>query len=172
VIVGTIPPLEGDMIITVADLGDGVVDGLDVLELATAVLMRNFELLRRRSDVYSELDKAEYLLLRTLDQLGPTDIGSLAAAVGLDPSTAGRQVAGMESRDLVDRTPSPEDRRRSMIVPTEAGRQRMEATRARRRAATAEMLADWTDEELQQLGELLTRYNKAIAERFLQPDKD
>jgi hypothetical protein len=48
----------------------------------------------------------------------------------------------------------------------------MEATRARRRAATAEMLADWTDEELQQLGELLTRYNKAIAERFLQPDKD
>lgn len=160
------------MIITVADLGDGVVDGLDVLELATAVLARNFELLRRRSDVYTELDKAEYLLLRTLDQLGPTDIGSLAAAVGLDPSTAGRQVAGMEGRDLVDRTPSPDDRRRSMIAPTEAGRQRMTATRARRRAATAEMLADWTDEELQQLGDLLTRYNKAIADRYLQPDKD
>jgi DNA-binding MarR family transcriptional regulator len=155
------------MIVTVADLCDDVPDGLDVLELASAVLMRNFELLRRRSDVYSELDRAEYLLLRTLDQLGPTDIGSLAAAVGLDPSTAGRQVAGMESRHLVDRAPSVQDRRRSIIAPTGAGRHRMEATRARRRAATADLLAGWTDEELQQLGELLTRYNKAIADRFL-----
>ena len=39
---------------TIADPSDG--DGLDVLEMATAVLMRNFELLRRRSAVYKELD--------------------------------------------------------------------------------------------------------------------
>ena len=57
-------------------------EALDVLELATAVLARNFELLRRRSDVYKELDKSEYLLLRTLDQIGPVDISSLASAVG------------------------------------------------------------------------------------------
>ena len=42
---------------------------LDEIELATAVLTRNFELLRRRSDVYTDLDRAEYLLLRTLDDL-------------------------------------------------------------------------------------------------------
>ncbi|HEX3647665.1 MAG TPA: MarR family transcriptional regulator, partial [Pseudonocardiaceae bacterium] len=136
------------------------------------VLMRNFELLRRRSDVYAELDRAEYLLLRTLDQFGPTDIGSLAAAVGLDPSTAGRQVAVMAGRDLVEREPSPDDRRRSMIAPTDEGRRRMAATRFRRRAATADMLADWTDEELLQLGDLLTRYNKAVADRFLDREQD
>ena len=155
------------MAATVADLCDGVEDGLDVLELATAVLMRNFELLRRRTDTYADLDRAEYLLLRTLDQLGPTDIGSLAAAVGLDPSTAGRQVAGMESRELVDRTPAAEDRRRSIIAPTAEGRRRMEQTRFRRRESAAEMLADWSEEELRELAMLLTRYNKAVADRYL-----
>jgi DNA-binding MarR family transcriptional regulator len=155
------------MVATVADLCDGVDDGLDVLELATAVLMRNFELLRRRSDVYAELDRAEYLLLRMLDQIGPTDIGSLAAAAGVDPSTAGRQVAVLQSHGLVDRAAAADDRRRSIVVPTEEGRHRMEATRTRRRAAAAEMLSDWSADELHQLGSLLTRYNKAVADRYL-----
>jgi DNA-binding MarR family transcriptional regulator len=155
------------MAATVADLCDGVEDGLDVLELATAVLMRNFELLRRRSDAYADLDRAEYLLLRTLDQLGPTDIGSLAAAVGLDPSTAGRQVAVMESRALVDRAPAEDDRRRSIVATTADGRRRMELTRARRREGAAEMLADWSADDLHQLATLLTRYNKAVADRYL-----
>jgi DNA-binding MarR family transcriptional regulator len=150
---------------TIADPSDG--DGLDVLEMATAVLMRNFELLRRRSAVYKELDKAEYLLLRTLDRLGPADIGTLASAVGLDPSTAGRQVAVLESKALVDRTPAAADRRRSIIAPTDEGHRRMETTRARRRDATQEILADWTPDDISELGTLLTRYNKAVADRYL-----
>jgi DNA-binding MarR family transcriptional regulator len=155
------------MAATLADLCDGVEDGLDVLELATAVLMRNFELLRRRTDAYADLDRAEYLLLRMLDQLGPADIGSLAAAVGLDPSTAGRQVAGMQSRELVDRAPATDDRRRSIIAPTAEGRRRMELTRFRRREDAADMLADWSADDLHQLAMLLTRYNKAVADRYL-----
>ncbi|HEX5401460.1 MAG TPA: MarR family transcriptional regulator [Pseudonocardiaceae bacterium] len=150
---------------TIADPSDG--DGLDVLEMATAVLMRNFELLRRRSTAYTELDKAEYLLLRTLDRVGPADIGTLASAVGLDPSTAGRQVAVLESKSLVHREPAAADRRRSIIAPTDEGRRRMETTRARRRENTAELLADWSAEDLRQLGNLLTRYNKAVADRYL-----
>jgi DNA-binding MarR family transcriptional regulator len=150
---------------TIADVSDG--DGLDVVEMATAVLMRNFELLRRRSAVYKELDKAEYLLLRTLDRLGPADIGTLASAVGLDPSTAGRQVAVLESKALVDRAPAATDRRRSIIAPTEEGRRRMETTRALRRDATGDILADWTADDVCLLGNLLTRYNKAVADRYL-----
>lgn len=155
------------MVTTVADLGDDVGDALDVLELATAVLNRNFELLRRRTDVYAELDRAEYLVLRTLTRLGRADIGSLAAALGVDPSTAGRQVAGLEARGLVDRATGEDDRRRSVVAPTDEGRRRTETTRQRRRAATADMLADWTADELRQLGALLTRYNKAVADRYL-----
>jgi DNA-binding transcriptional ArsR family regulator len=87
----------------VAGSARGIVDHdpLEAIEIASAVLMRNFELLRRRSDIYAELDRSEYLLLRALQQTGPADIGMLAAALGLDPSTAGRQVAAMQRKGLV-----------------------------------------------------------------------
>jgi DNA-binding MarR family transcriptional regulator len=167
-ITGIIPLFGVFMVAHVmADLSSDTSDGLDVLEMATAVLMRNFELLRRRSDVYADLDRSEYLLLRVLDQVGPADIRSLAAAVGLDPSTAGRQVSVMEGRGLVHRTPAAADRRRSMIAPTEEGIARMTLTMGRRRATTAEMLADWSPEDLGQLGTLLTRYNRAVADHYL-----
>ncbi|HVV20574.1 MAG TPA: MarR family transcriptional regulator [Pseudonocardiaceae bacterium] len=151
---------------TVADLSsDG--DELDELELATAVLVRNLELLRRRGDLYADLDRAEYLLLRTLDQLGPADIGTLAYAVGLDPSTVGRQVSVMEDKALVLRTAAAHDRRRSIVAPSAEGRRRMELTRQRRRDATARLLGDWTATDKRRLGNLLTRYNKAVARDFL-----
>ena len=140
---------------------------LDVVELATAVLARNFELLRRRSEVYQELDKSEYLLLRTLDQLGPADISTLAGALGLDPSTAGRQVTGMQGRELVTKVHDDADRRRCIIVPTELGLELMALTRQRRLTVSGELLADWTPDELRTFAELLTRHNDAVAARYL-----
>lgn len=142
-------------------------DPLEVIEVATAVLVRNFELLRRRSGIYTELDRAEYLLLRTLEALGPADICTLAAGLGLDPSTAGRQVARMADRDLVERTPAPEDRRRSVMAPTPKGLERMHEVRDRRRDSTAELLSDWSEEDRRTLAEMFTRYNRTVAERFL-----
>ena len=142
-------------------------DALDVVERATAVLARNFELLRRRSDIYTSLDRSEYLLLRTLVENGPADIGTVAAALGLDPSTAGRQVGGMQNKGLVERAPAREDRRRSIITPTAQGKRAMRLTRQRRRAATDQLLGDWADADLHQFAELLSRYNQAIAEQYL-----
>ncbi len=142
-------------------------DPLEVIEVATAVLVRNFELLRRRGGAYTDLDRAEYLLLRTLDALGPADICTLASGLGLDPSTAGRQVARMAGRGLVERTPAPADRRRSVIAPTPQGLERMREARVRRRDGTAELLADWSEEDRHTLAEMFTRYNRTVAERFL-----
>ncbi|MGW4488232.1 MarR family winged helix-turn-helix transcriptional regulator [Amycolatopsis sp. NPDC004368] len=147
-------------------------DTLDVLELATAVFVRNSELLRRRTDAYAELDQAEYLLLRTLDELGSADVGTLAGALGLDPSTVGRQGSVMLGKGLVERSPSAADRRRSILTPTEEGRHRMRATQARRRNATAELLDDWSEDELRSFGSLLSRYNKAVAQRYLSASED
>jgi DNA-binding MarR family transcriptional regulator len=142
-------------------------DVLDVIEVASAVLVRNFELLRRRGGVYNELDRSEYLLLRTLDAIGPADICTLAAALGLDPSTAGRQVSAMAGKGLVERAPAANDRRRSIISPTADGADRMAATRAQRRESTAALLAAWGDADLDNLADAFTRYNRAVAEHFL-----
>lgn len=142
-------------------------DTLDVIEVATAMLMRNFELLRRRGAGVGELDRADYLLLRTLTALGPSDIVGLAAALGLDPSTAGRQVSAMAAKGLIERNPSPTDRRRSIISPTETGLARMHTTRTARRALAGELLVDWSEDDRRTLGAMFTRYNRTVAERFL-----
>jgi DNA-binding MarR family transcriptional regulator len=146
-------------------------DEVDVVEVACAMLMRNFELLRRRSSSPGDLDRSEYLLLRTLDAIGPADICTLAASLGLDPSTAGRQVAVMARHDLVERTPAVADRRRTIISPTGKGRERMNAARVQRREAVAALLADWTEDEVRTLADMFTRYNRAVAEHYLTIDQ-
>lgn len=140
---------------------------LDVIELQSAVLVRNFEVLRRRGKVYVDLDGAEYLLLRTLDGLGPMDIRTLASALGVDPSTVGRQVAAMHAAGLVDREPATEDRRRTMISVTTEGLRRTETVRHRRRDNLRELLDDWTPEDLETLGVMFGRYNAAVADRYV-----
>lgn len=146
-------------------------DPIEAIELETAVLVRNLELLRRRGDLYVEVDRAGYLLLRTLDAIGAADIVTLATRLGLEKSTAAREVAAMDELDLVQRRPAPEDRRRSVISLTPAGRSAMLAVRRRRCEGTVEMLAGWSKEELGATAALFARYNQAIAQRYLTPDE-
>lgn len=140
---------------------------LDEIELQSAVLVRNFEVLRRRGKVYVDLDGAEYLLLRTLDDLGPMDIGTLASALCVDPSTAGRQVGAMHAAGLVDREPAPEDRRRTIISVTDEGLRRTETVRHRRHDNLRELLEDWSPADLETLGVMFRRYNAAVSDRYV-----
>lgn len=141
-------------------------DALDLIEAHSAVMMRNFELLSRRTDIYDEVDRAGYLLLRTLAVTGPADITTLAAKLGLDPSTAGRQVSAMTSAGLVERTPAPEDRRRSIVVATAEGQARARRVHERRRANLAAMFDGVPEDELRVIGESFARYNQAVAREF------
>jgi len=140
---------------------------LAVIERQTAVLIRNIEMIYRRTDLHDVLDRASYLLLRTLDESGPMDINSLAAALGLDPSTAGRQVCVLKDAGLVERSPAPEDRRRSIITPTGEGLRRMETVGGRPTENVADLLAGWSAADLGTLGAMFDKYNRAIAAKYL-----
>jgi DNA-binding MarR family transcriptional regulator len=142
-------------------------DALGVVERQTAVMIRHAEMLNRRTGIHDELDRAEYLLLRLLDEAGPLDINTVACSLGLDPSTAGRQVSVLEGAGLAVRTPAPTDRRRSIITPTAAGLDRMRQVKRLRTESTADLLAEWSDEDLRVLGTMLARYNTTVAERYL-----
>jgi DNA-binding MarR family transcriptional regulator len=142
---------------------------LDAIELAIAIFMRNAELTRIRSDIFTDLDRSEYLLLRTLAHTGPADIGTLASTLGLDPSTAGRQVTAMLRKGLVDRTAAPADRRRVVVTATDTGRRLLHATSRRRREHFARLLADWSDDDLHMFGAIVTRFNQAVARAYLTP---
>jgi DNA-binding MarR family transcriptional regulator len=141
-------------------------DALDLIEVQSAVLVRNSELLSRRTDIYDELDRAGYLLLRTLEAVGPADINTLAGKLGLDPSTVGRQVAAMTAEGLVDRTPAPADRRRSVVSATDEGRRRAEHVQRRRRESLTQMFDGIPEDELRVIGESFARYNQAISEHY------
>jgi DNA-binding MarR family transcriptional regulator len=140
---------------------------LAVIERETAVLIRHIELLHRRTDLHDDLDRASYLLLRTLADCGPMDINGLAASLGLDPSTAGRQVCVLKDAGLVERSPAPEDRRRSIITPTGEGLRLMETVRRRRTEYLADLLSGWSADELASLGAMFDKYNRAIAAKHL-----
>lgn len=145
---------------------------LAVIERQTAVLIRNIELLYRRTDLHDELDRASYLLLRTLDESGPMDINSLAASLGLDPSTAGRQVCVLKDAGLVERSPAPEDRRRSIVTPTGAGLRQMATVRERRTENLADLLTGWSAGDLDTLGAMFGKYNRAITAKYLTGSAD
>lgn len=140
---------------------------LAVIERQTAVLIRNIEMLYRRTDLHDDLDRASYLLLRTLDEFGPMDINGLAASLGLDPSTAGRQVCVLKDAGLVQRSPAPEDRRRSIITPTDEGLRRMETVRVLRTENLADLLDGWSQGDLVTLGTMFGKYNRAITAKYL-----
>lgn len=142
-------------------------EALDAVERQAAILMRHFELLHRRAGIHDKLDRAEYLLLRALDEAGPMDIMSLAALLGLDPSTAGRQVAAAQNSGLIQRAPSPEDRRRSIITPTADGLAQMRHVRRLRTESTADLLSDWDDEDISTLAAMFAKYNDSVAARYL-----
>lgn len=140
------------------------------IEVQGAVLTRNFELLRRRAPEPPEVDRAGYLILRTLDRLGSSSIGALADALGLDPSTAGRQVGVLEHDGLVERVCDPHDRRRMIVGMTAEGSRRMVETGRRRTRRTEGLLGDWPEEDLAALAEMFRRYNEAVAAHYLGPD--
>jgi DNA-binding MarR family transcriptional regulator len=137
--------------------------GLDLIETEMAVLARALESMHRRSELYRDLDRASYLMARTLDTIGPASISSLASVLGLDATTVTRQVAAMEASKLVVRRSDPDDGRISLISLAPNGRRKMRAVQLARKERIASLLDDWTEDDLRQLGRLLARFNDDVS---------
>ena len=92
----------------------------------------------------------------------------LAETMNADPSTVSRHVAQLVEHGLIRREADPDDGRATMLVITAAGRDRVVAMREMRRAAMADVMTDWTDDELHTLVTLLGRFVDA-ADAALHP---
>ena len=62
------------------------------------------------------LDRALFPLLVVIERRGPIGVVELAERIGRDYTTVSRQVARLESLDLVERKASSEDRRVSLCL--------------------------------------------------------
>jgi DNA-binding MarR family transcriptional regulator len=110
-----------------------------------------------------DLDRSAYGLMCRLADEGPQRLGALATAFGLDPSTITRQVQALEKSGLAVRSVDREDRRASILDLTEEGRVVLDRTRSYRRSRLEQVLADWPDEDREELGRLLEQFNVSIA---------
>ena len=97
------------------------------------VFVRSLEAQARRTDLFRDMDRAGYLLARTLEITGPLSINTLAEALHLDATTVTRQVATMADSGFVARGADPHDRRVRTVALTAKGRRVMDTVRRERR---------------------------------------
>lgn len=137
---------------------------LDAMQHQVAVFARRAEQTRLGGvgQARNSMDRAAYLLLNRLEQVGPVGVKALASGMGIDSSTVTRQVAPLVDAGLVNRTSHPEDGRAVLLELSERGTDRLEQVRSSRRELMALATEGWSDEEQGTFLTLLTRFNTAL----------
>jgi DNA-binding MarR family transcriptional regulator len=139
-------------------------DTIGVIELELLKLVRHLETFGRRSSLYIHVDRAGYLVLRTIEDLGPLSAKALAQALNLDASTVTRQITALEGGGFVERRTDPSDRRSSTITLTPEGHRMMVGVEQERRQVIEGLVGDWAKEETISLSRGLIRLNSSLVE--------
>ena len=118
------------------------------LQLSTGLLKRR----ARETARGGELSGPEAAVLSRLDRGGPGTTAALARWEQITPQAMGATVAALEARELIARTPDPEDGRRSVLTITKAGERVLRAGRNALTDLMARALAGgFTPSEIDQL---------------------
>jgi DNA-binding MarR family transcriptional regulator len=142
---------------------------IKTIEIELLTLVRHLETFGRKSSLYTRVDRAGYLALRTLERLGPVHTNALAEALHLDASTVTRQVTALVGSGLMERHPHPADGRSSTLSLTEDGRQIMHGVERERQRVLRDLFIDWDKSESADLGRVLTKLNASLVDRFATP---
>lgn len=100
-----------------------------------------------------------YAVLQTLAQRGERRQGELAEMIDLDKGGLSRAVSEVIGLGLAERVPDPDDGRAQLVRLTDLGRERTDALRRARRKRFQDRLGEWSQDDLEQLADALTRYN-------------
>lgn len=112
-------------------------------------------------------EPVELGVLRTLRAVEQAEhdeacVGDVAATLEVEASTASRLVEQSVSSGYVRRAASQRDRRRTRLELTPAGARLLKRASRVRRELLAEVTADWTENDVAALGELLERLNRDL----------
>ncbi|MBS4175280.1 MarR family transcriptional regulator [Bacillus sp. FJAT-49736] len=113
----------------------------------------------------SDLDRSGYLLLHNISFCGSAGVKTLAKEYHLDISTVSRQAAALESKGYVYKVPDPLDKRAYFYQITESGKVELEKYKQERVEKLKGLINGWSDEERQQFGKLLNKFNQAFANK-------
>ncbi|MGM7679382.1 MarR family winged helix-turn-helix transcriptional regulator [Microbacterium sp. A94] len=131
------------------------------LDSSLAQLRRMLQHPYYRDRLLGALDDAiELGTLRVLRAVERADealpaVGTIADALGIDPSTASRMVNRTVELGLLQRTPSAQDRRRMQLKLTVTGQRCLERATSERRILLGELTQHWSGDELHAFVDLM-----------------
>ncbi|WP_255949319.1 MarR family winged helix-turn-helix transcriptional regulator [Streptomyces odontomachi] len=96
-------------------------------------------------------------VLALLDRHGAMRMGRLAELLAVDMSVTSRHVTHCADRGWISRSPDPDDRRSRILTLTVEGTERLAELSDRYVRALARCLADWSDDDVDQLNSQLAR---------------
>jgi len=108
------------------------------------------------------LDRALFPLLVGIERLGPIGVVDLSERVGRDYTTVSRQVAKLETLNLVSRQKSAQDSRVREAVVTAEGQAMTDRIDTARQRMGREIFGEWSKEELDDLVRLMTKFVDAL----------
>jgi DNA-binding MarR family transcriptional regulator len=134
------------------------------VEAEVGVLIRRVRRVigERARAVHASLQPSAYLLLMHLAEIGPSRSSMVADVFEIDKGAISRQVQHLVDLGLVERQADPDDGRATLLSVTEGARARLADVAQSRRSLLDERLGGWSDDDLDELGTALGRYNRAL----------
>ena len=121
----------------------------------------NLETLHEQHLAPSGVNTRELAVLQFLDGREPESQQQAAARLGIDRTTMVGLLDSLEGKDLVARRPDTEDRRRNVVVLTDAGQAKLQEATQASDTAEQELLAPLDEREAAQFRALLERVTDA-----------
>ncbi|MNI15663.1 Transcriptional regulator SlyA [compost metagenome] len=110
------------------------------------------------------ISSSRYELLHHLFQVEEVNQSNLQKAVNIDSAAITRHLKQLESDGMVVRNKIPSDHRVTLVRLTEEGRKRIVGYKTEKATFVANMLQDFSKEELNRLADMLSRMQNNISE--------
>ena len=116
------------------------------------------------------IDPAMMFVLHHVQLKGSLRVSALAEGLGVDISTASRQVRQLEAGGFLDRTGDPDDRRALQVRLTRRGRAALDQAMRARAVVVDRATADWPDNDRAALTTLMTRLAESLDRLAAHPE--
>ena len=132
------------------------------IEFIETVARSPFQRERVLGAAKTKLSGAGLNALRLIVRHGPIAGTEVARRLGVDQSTASRQIRPLEDAGLIARTTDEADRRVAWLEATADGRAVLERIHGQRRQDAERVLGDWSSKDVSELARLLARFQQSM----------
>lgn len=132
------------------------------LELIETVARTPYQKDRVLGAAKTRISGAGLNALRLVARSGPIAVTEVARQLGVDQSTASRQIKPLEDEGLLSRTADTADRRVAWLEITPGGREVLDRIHGLRRKDLDLVLGEWSPGDVEQLAELLDRFKQSM----------